>query len=126
CSRVLLGLLALAIGGGVVAPPAQAQTPSPALRLTLKDAVAMALKQNPQVAIANLNLAESESARDVSRAALLPQVSIGASDFVTRANNEALFGSPIPGFAQHIGPFWTVQAGTRFSVPVFDLALWRR
>ena len=49
---------------------------------------------NPQVAIANLSLAESESARDVSRAALLPQVSIGASDFVTRANTEALFGSP--------------------------------
>ena len=121
-----MGLLALAIGGGVFARPAQAQTASPVLRLTLKEAVAMALKQNPQVAIANLNLAESESARDVSRAALLPQVSIGASDFVTRANIEALFGSPIPGFAQHIGPFWTVQAGTRFSVPVFDLALWRR
>ena len=94
------------------ARPAQAQTAPQALRLTLKEAVAMALKQNPQVAIANLNLAESESARDVSRAALLPQVSIGASDFVTRANTEALFGSPIPGFAQHIGPFWTVRAGT--------------
>jgi outer membrane protein len=126
CSRVLLGLLALALGGGAFAHPAQAQTASPALRLTLKEAVVMALKQNPQVAIANLNLAESESARDVSRAALLPQVSIGASDFVTRANTEALFGSPIPGFAQHIGPFWTVRAGTSFSVPVFDLALWRR
>ncbi len=126
CPRVLLVLLALAIGGGVFARPAQAQTASPVLRLTLKEAVVMALKQNPQVAIANLNLAESESARDVSRAALLPQASIGASDFVTRANTEALFGSPIPGFAQHIGPFWTVSAGTRFSVPVFDLALWRR
>jgi len=126
CSRVLLGLLMLIIGGGVFGRPAQAQTPSPVLRLTLKEAVAMALKQNPQVAIANLNLAETESARDVARGALLPQVSIGASDFVTRANTEALFGSPIPGFAQHIGPFWTVRAGTRFSVPVFDLALWRR
>jgi hypothetical protein len=127
CSRVLLGFVALlGIGGSVFARPAQAQTASQVLRLTLKEAVAMALKQNPQVAIANLNLAESESARDVSRAALLPQVSVGASDFVTRANTEALFGNPIPGFAQHIGPFWTVRAGTRFSVPVFDLTLWRR
>jgi outer membrane protein TolC len=126
CSRVLFALFALAIGSGVFARPVQAQTPPPLLRLTLRDAVALALKQNPQVAIANLHLAESESARDVSRAALLPQISIGASDFVTRANVESLFGSPIPGFSQHIGPFWTVQAGTRFSVPVFDLALWRR
>jgi outer membrane protein TolC len=126
CPRVLFGLLALVVGSGVFAPPAEAQASLPPLRLTLKEAVALALKQNPQVAIANLNLAESESARDVSRAALLPQVSVGAADFVTRANVEALFGSPVPGFPQHIGPFWTVQAGTRFSVPVFDLALWRR
>jgi outer membrane protein TolC len=124
CSRVLFVVLAAVIGSGVFSGPAQAQ--KPALRLTLKEAVALALRQNPQVAIANLNLAESESARDVARGALLPQVSIGAADFVTRANVESLFGGPIPGFAQHIGPFWTVQAGTRFSVPVFDLSLWRR
>jgi outer membrane protein len=124
CSRVLFGLFALAIGSGLFARPVEAQ--SAPLRLTLKDAVALALQQNPQVAIANLNLAESESGRDVSRAALLPQVSVGAADFVTRANVETLFGSPVPGFPQHIGPFWTVQAGTRFSVPIFDLALWRR
>jgi outer membrane protein len=126
CSHVLFGLLAMAIGSGVFARPAGAQTAPPPLRLTLREAVGLALKQNPQVAIANLNLAESESGRDVARAALLPQVSVGAADFVTRANVEALFGSPVPGFPQHIGPFWTVQAGTRFSVPVFDLALWRR
>jgi outer membrane protein TolC len=126
CSRVLFGLVAVVVGSGVFARPAEAQAALPPLRLTLKEAVALALKQNPQVAIANLNLAQSESTRDVSRAALLPQVSIGAADFVTRANVEALFGSPVPGFPQHIGPFRTVQAGTRFSVPVFDLALWRR
>jgi outer membrane protein TolC len=104
---------------------ASAQTASP-LRLTLKDAVALALRQNPQVAIANLNLAESAEAHAISRSALLPQVAVGASDYVTRANVESLFGGPVPGFPQHIGPFWTIEAGTRFSVPVFDLSLWRR
>lgn len=108
------------------ATPAAAQTSSPVRRLSLKDAVTLALRQNPQVAIANLELAEGESRRDIARAALLPQISVGASDFVTRANVETLFGSALPGFSQHIGPFWTIQAGTRFSVPVFDLALWRR
>ncbi len=126
CSRVLLGILLAVMATGVFARTADAQTAAAPIRLSLKDAVALALKQNPQVAIANLNLAESESARDVARGALLPQVSIGAADFVTRANVEALFGSPVPGFPQHIGPFWTVQAGTRFSIPVFDLSLWRR
>ena len=124
CSRVLFGLLVLAAGIGAFAGPALAQ--APALRLTLKEAVGLALRQNPQVATANLSLAERQSEHDVARAALLPQVSIGASEFVTRANVESLFGSAIPGFSQHIGPFWTVQAGARFSVPVFDLALWRR
>jgi outer membrane protein TolC len=124
CSRVLFGALVVTAALGAFARSASAQ--SAPLRLTLKEAVGLSLKQNPQVAIANLNLAERESEHDVSRAALLPQVSVGASDFVTRANVEALFGSPVPGFPQHIGPFWTVQAGTRFSVPVFDLSLWRR
>jgi len=104
---------------------ASAQT-APPMRLTLKDAVAIALRQNPQVAIANLNLAESTGASAIARSALLPQVAVGASDFVTRANVESLFGGPVPGFPQHIGPFWTVAVGTRFSVPVFDLSLWRR
>jgi outer membrane protein TolC len=126
CSRVLLLVLVVGLGLGALGAPAGAQTSSAARRLSLKDAVTLALRQNPQVAIANLSLAEREGERDISRAALLPQISIGASAFVTRANVETLFGSSIPGFSQHIGPFWTVQAGTRFSVPVFDLALWRR
>jgi outer membrane protein TolC len=128
CGRVLSVVLVFAMALGAFAGPLQAQNvqgTQPPLRLTLKDAVQMALRQNPQVAIANLNLAERDSAREIARASLLPQVSIGASDFVTRANVEALFGSAVPGFPQHIGPFWTVQAGTQFSVPVFDLALWR-
>src|SRR5262245_31858997 len=104
---------------------ASAQTAA-LMRLTLKDAVTIALRQNPQVAIANLNLAESAGASAIARSALLPQVAVGASDFVTRANVESLFGGPVPGLPQHIGPFWTVAVGTRFSVPIFDLSLWRR
>jgi outer membrane protein TolC len=119
-SRILCAL-AVVIG---TASAAAAQT-LPPMRLTLKDAVKLALQQNPQVAIANLNLAESADVHAISRSALLPQIAVGASDYVTRANVESLFGGPIPGFSQHIGPFWTIEAGTRFSVPVLDLSLWR-
>ena len=124
-SRVLCALV-LAAAAGLFAGTATAQTPPATLRLTLKDAVVLALRQNPQVAIANLNLAESADVHAISRSALLPQIAVGASDYVTRANVESLFGNPIPGFSQHTGPFWTIEAGTRFSVPVFDLSLWRR
>ncbi|MEI9813429.1 MAG: TolC family protein [Acidobacteriota bacterium] len=105
---------------------AQAQTAPAPLRLTMKDAVTIALRQNPQVAIANLNLAESQQDRNIARSALLPQASFNASDKVTRGNIEALLGRQIPGFANHNGPFWTIQAGPGFSTSLFDLTLWNR
>src|SRR5262249_23615647 len=105
----------------------RAQTPAAApLRLTLKEAVALALRQNPEVAIANLNLAEGGEASKIARSALLPQASFQASQQVTRENVSALFGSKVPNFPGHTGPFWTTQAGASFSAPVLDLALWRR
>ena len=44
----------------------------PPLRLTLRDAVQLALKENPQVQIANLNVAQSAQDDTIARAALLP------------------------------------------------------
>lgn len=118
----LLGLWMALHGGLLYANNA----PAAPLRLTLKDAVSIALRQNPQVAIANLNLAESAERRNVARSELLPQVSLRASDQVTRGNVEALLGRKIPGFPAHVGPFWTIQAGPGFSAPLFDLTLWNR
>ncbi len=104
---------------------AKAADPEP-LKLTLRDAVQIALKQNPQVQIANLNIAEGLENQNIAKAGLLPQVNFGASQSVQRANIQALFGSAIPGFSQHIGPFWATQAGPAGSVPIFDLTAWRR
>ena len=121
----LVGVLALMIVAQSFT--VRAQTPAAApLRLTLKEAVALALRQNPEVAIANLNLAEGGEASKIARSALLPQVSFQASQQVTRENVSALFGSKVPNFPGHTGPFWTTQAGGSFSAPVLDLALWRR
>lgn len=108
------------------AVPARAQnTPAP-LRLTLQGAVRMALEQNPRVAIANLSLLESAQQRKAARAGLLPQVSLSATDVVTRGNVEAVLGMRIPGFREHIGPFWAMQAGPEFSAPLVDVTLWRK
>ena len=104
-----------------------AQTAPPAtLRLTLRDAVNIALRQNPQVAIANLNLAENQESRTIARSSLLPSASFRASEAVTRGTLAATLGISIPGFPHHYGPFWAVQAGPAFSTPVFDLTLWEK
>ncbi len=96
------------------------------LRLTLHDAVEMALKQNPQVQIANLNVAVTQENQIVARSALLPQANLAVSEAVQRENLEALIGAKIAGFPQHSGPFWLFQGGPSGSVPLFDLAAWHR
>ena len=100
--------------------------PTQVLRLTLDQAVALALKQNTTAQIAVLQAAESVQDKNIARAGLLPQAQLDASDSIRRANLEASFGRGFPGFPQHIGPFQVFQAGPSFSTPLFDLALWRR
>ena len=107
----------------VSAAPAQDTTP---LKLTLRDAVGMALKQNPQVILANLAVAQSEQETRVARSGLLPQVKGNVEESVHRLNIETVLGQGFPGFTQHVGPFWVFQAGVGFNAPVFDLTLWRR
>jgi outer membrane protein TolC len=108
-----------------VFPSARAQESKP-LKLTLIGAVQLALKQNPQMQVANLNLAQSVQDRNIARAGLLPQADLQAVDRAMRYNIYALFGRPFPGIAQHGGPFQFFQAGPNFSMSIFDLTLWRR
>jgi outer membrane protein TolC len=109
----------------VVCSAAWAQETGP-LRLTLHDAVALALKQNPQVILGNIGVALSEQERLVARSALLPQLDGNLAETDNRINLQASLGLPIPGFPEHVGPFQVFQAGGRFNAPVFDLTLWRR
>jgi outer membrane protein len=111
--------------GSACAQDSPAPQPA-ALHLTLQGAVALALRQNPQLQIAALNLAESVQNKDVARSALLPQAKLEASDSVVRANLEAEFGEPFEGLPEHLGPFQVFAAGPQFSMSVLDLSLWRR
>jgi outer membrane protein TolC len=76
-------LLALSLAG-----VCRAQDTGP-LKLTLKDAVALALKQNPQVILANLAVSQSEQDRLTARSALLPQANANLSEAVNRLNLQA-------------------------------------
>ncbi len=112
-------LALLAIGTAKAAEP-------PALKLTLREAVQMALKQNPLIQIANLNIAESQENQTIARSALLPQINFSASESVHRINLAAAFGKNIPQFPGHVGPFWLIQGGPSGSMPIFDLTAFRR
>ena len=119
-TTLVAALLALGLAGFLSAQD------KPPLRLTLGEAVRVALRQNPEVQIAILDVAESGEDHSVARAQLLPQANLSVSDAATRLNLEAVIGVQIPGFPQHVGPFQTFQAGPVFSAPIFDLTLWRR
>jgi outer membrane protein len=124
-------LLALAVAlTAVSVVRAQDRNPenSP-LRLTLRDAVQLALHENPQVQVANLNVAQSQEDQAIARAGLLPQANFQAYEHTQRLAVAPLFGLqhipslPLPG---HLGPYQVDYAGPNFSAPLFDLTLWRR
>lgn len=119
---VVLALLLLLFPGSRLA---QAQQRS-AIRLTLHEAVALALKQNPQVQIGVLQTAESRQDQSIARSNLLPQAQLNTSIAVVRANLETNFGKPIANLPLHLGPFEVFTAGPQFNVPVLDLTLWSR
>jgi outer membrane protein TolC len=102
--------------------------PTEALKLTLDQAVALALKQNPTAQIAILTAAQSEQDKNIARADLLPQLSARISDEAQKVNLLAQFGgkTPFPGFPKTLGPYQVFSAGPSVSAPVFDLTLWQR
>src|SRR5437870_7684511 len=102
--------------------------PTQALRLTLDQAVGLAIKQNTTAQIAILAAAQSEQDKNIARADLLPQLNARISDEAQKVNLLAQFGgkTPFPGFPKTLGPYQVFSAGPSVSAPVFDLTLWRR
>ena len=105
-----------------------ANAPTQMLRMTLDQAVGLALKQNPTAQIAILTAAQSEQDKNIARADLLPQVNAKISDEAQKVNLRAQFGgqAPFPGFPATLGPYQIFSAGPTFGGPVFDLTLWKR
>jgi outer membrane protein len=105
-----------------------ANAPTQVLKLTLDQAVALALKQNPTGQIAILTAAQSEQDKNIARADLLPQASAKISDEAQKVNLLAQFGGKValPGFPKTLGPYQLFSAGPSFGTSVFDLTLWKR
>jgi outer membrane protein len=129
---ILFALLVVPMGARAQTPPQQnASSASPSgevLRLTLDQAVARALKQNPTAQIAVLTAAQSEQDQKIALSQLLPQAQLGVTEEWQRVNILAQFGGTkiFPGFPEHIGPYSIFSTGPSFNGPVFDLTLFRR
>ena len=96
-----LGLwLLLLVAAGAVA---QSQQP-PTRRLTLNDAIGLALKQNLNVRVASAQIEEFEGTRERRRASLLPHVN---GDALANRQNIDLgaLGISFPGVPTVVGPF---------------------
>ena len=107
-------------------PAQQTAQNADVLRLSLEQAVALAVKQNPTQLIGVLNAAESVQDRNVSLSNLLPQANLRVADSDNRVNIQAQFGGQrIPGLPQHLGPYQIFTAGPSFSTPIFDFSLWK-
>ncbi len=68
------------------------------MRISLKDAVAKALAQNPDSQIANLQLAEVQQDAAISRARLLPKANLQTEQQMQRFNIESIIGQRLPAF----------------------------
>src|SRR5580698_4119405 len=93
-----------------------AAAPAP-LQLTLKQAVQLALKQNPQRVIAQLLVSESDRNSQIARSALLPHAGVAAAGVLNQYNIVTIERVPSRADA---GPYQFIQAGPTFSQTVLN------
>jgi outer membrane protein TolC len=120
--QIEAGLLLLVVGGFAQAARGQS-TPAASRSLTLTRAVDLALKQNLDLQIANVETATREQDRVIARSDLLPHAGFGVNEAVTRYNTRAELGVQPSIISHAVGPFQAIHVGPTFSTPIFDLTL---
>ncbi len=120
---VAAGLLLFVLVG--MESAAGQNAPAAAQTLTLNGAVDLALKQNLDLQMANIETAMRQQDRAIARSALLPQAGFDANDAITRYNTKAQLGIQPAIIPHDIGPYQAIHAGAAFSTPIFDLTLIR-
>lgn len=100
---------------------AQAQT-SVKLKLSLKEAVVLGLKQNPQRVIASILVSESDRNRDIARSPLLPQIGLDTHASLNQYNTQAVEKGP----ARPAGPYQYYEGGPSFSQTILSFPQIRR
>jgi outer membrane protein len=126
-AKIAAALLLLILGTKVEVMKAQGVS-SGDQKLTLNGAVDLALKQNLEIQIANIETATRQQDHVIARSELLPHASFEADESDNRYNLRAQIGIqiPLPQVPHSIGPYQAVHVGPTFSAPVFDLTLIRQ
>jgi outer membrane protein TolC len=124
-AKIAGALLLLVLAAKTGALKAQ-NSPSAGRELTLNGAVDLALKQNLDIQIANIESATQQQEHVIVRSELLPHAGFDADDAVARYNTKAQLGVQ-PAIIPHaVGPYRAIHLGPTFSAPVFDLTLIRQ
>ena len=132
---LLFSLLAVGNAHAQGSPSAAPSVTAPVVRLTLEQAVNLAVKQNTTAQTAVLTAAQAEQDRRIALSQLLPQASFNLQEERQRNNLEAQFGGnpgnvfPFPtgaSFPRAVGPFNIFSTGVGFNGPLFDLTLYHR
>jgi outer membrane protein TolC len=126
-AKIAAAILLLIVGTKAEGMKAR-DAPSGDQKLTLAAAVDLALKQNLDIQIANIEGATRQQERVMARSELLPHASFEADDSVNRYNLRAQIGIqiPLPEVPHSIGSYQAVHVGPTFSAPIFDLTLIRQ
>ena len=95
-------------------------------KLTLTEAVDIALTQNLDIQVANVETAINQQDRAIARSELLPHATLEANDAVTRYNTKAVLGVQPSIIPRSVGPYQAIHFGPSFSTPIFDLTLIRQ
>ncbi len=123
CVAILFACAALCPAFSAAQQAPAAQTANPAiLPLTLKQAVELALKQNPQRVIAKILVSESDRNSQIARSALLPQAGLAGLAALNQYNLQTVESQPRPIDA---GPYQYGQVGPTFSLNILSLPLIR-
>lgn len=104
---------------------AGAQTQATPLRLTVGDAIRMALGSGTQAELARSNEQMARIARSEALSALMPQADAKLMRY-SQSINLATFGFSLPGLPPVIGPFNVTDAQLSAAVQVFNFAALRR
>jgi outer membrane protein len=100
--------------------------PSGSEKLTLAGAVDLALRQNLDIQVANIEAASKQQDRVIARSELLPHAGFDATDAITRYNTKAQLGVQPSIIPHDVGPYQSIHVGPTFSTPIFDLTLIRQ
>jgi outer membrane protein len=88
------------------------------MRLSLKDSVQLAIKQNPQRIIAQLQVLQSDRNSQIARSALLPQAALAADGSIHQYNLQSVELLPK---RQAAGPYQYIEAGPAYSQTLLNL-----